>query len=185
MNKKRIKQKITGPTWLTITRMVLSVIFLFFILVPEVWARILALIFFIIGATTDYIDGKWARKNKIVTNLGIFLDPLADKMLVNLAFLALVSIGVIPVFVFAIILIRDFAVDGVRMMAARNGATIPASSCGKLKTTLQMVALVVLLIGLIIDLPVLSIIGNIILYIALLLTVLSGYDYIAKNWSKV
>jgi CDP-diacylglycerol--glycerol-3-phosphate 3-phosphatidyltransferase len=154
-------------------------------LIPQTWARITALVLFIIASITDLIDGKWARKQKIVTDLGAFLDPLADKMLVNLAFLALTSLNVIPIWVFAIILIRDFAVDGMRMMSARDGVTISASFYGKLKTTFQMTALIIILLNLIVNVEFFTIIGNITLYIALILTVFSGADYLIKGWRKI
>ena len=179
------KAKLTGPTYLTIARMLLSVLFLIFVLIPQTWARIIALILFIIASITDLVDGKWARKQKIVTDLGAFLDPLADKMLVNLAFLALTSLGVIPIWVFATILIRDFAVDGMRMMSARDGITISASFYGKLKTTFQMTALIIILLNLIVNIEFFTIIGNITLYIALILTVFSGADYLVKGWRKI
>lgn len=177
--------KLTGPTYLTIARMILSVLFMVFVLLPETWAKIVALILFVAGAISDLVDGKWARHDKIVTDLGAFLDPLADKMLVNLAFLALVVLGIIPVWVFAIILVRDFAVDGMRMMAARDGITIAASFYGKLKTTIQMTALIILLLNLIVNLELFAILGNITLYTALILTIFSGGDYLIKGWKKV
>lgn len=179
------KTKLTGPTYLTIARMAISVSFMIFVLLPETWAKIIALILFITGAISDLIDGKWARRDKIVTDLGAFLDPLADKMLVNLAFLALVVLGVVPVWVFAVILVRDFAVDGMRMMAARDGVTVPASFYGKLKTTVQMTALTILLLNLIVNLEFFTILGNIALYLALILTVFSGGDYLIKGWKKL
>lgn len=177
--------KLTGPTYLTIARMILSVLFMVFVLLPETWTKIVALILFVAGAISDLVDGKWARHDKIVTDLGAFLDPLADKMLVNLAFLALVVLGIIPVWVFAIILVRDFAVDGMRMMAARDGVTIAASFYGKLKTTVQMTALIILLLNLIVNLELFAILGNITLYAALILTIFSGGDYLIKGWKKV
>ena len=139
-----MSKKLNGPTCLTILRMILSAVFMIFALLPDAWARVVALIVFIVAAITDKIDGIWARRRKIVTDLGAFLDPLADKMLVNLAFLALVYINVVPIWVFAVILVRDFAVDGMRMMSARDGVTIAASFYGKLKTTVQMIALIIL-----------------------------------------
>lgn len=174
----------TGPTLLTILRMILSVVFMVFVVIPSEWARIVALIVFIVAAITDKIDGIWARKYKLVTDLGAFLDPLADKMLVNLAFLMLVYLDVVPIWVFAIILVRDFAVDGMRMMIARNGVTVAASFYGKLKTTVQMIAIIILLTNLILGNDILSVIGNIALYIALALTVFSGLDYLVKGWSQ-
>lgn len=171
----------TGPTYLTILRMLLSVAFLVFATLPDTWARITALVIFIVASITDKIDGHWARKSKQVTDLGAFLDPLADKMLINLAFLALVYLGVVPLWIFAIILVRDFAVDGMRMMAARNKITIAASFFGKLKTTVQMIALIILLLNLIINNDIVGILGQIALYLALALTVFSGLDYLIKG----
>lgn len=176
---------ITGPTILTILRMVLAIVFVVFACLPELWAHIVALVVFVVAAVTDQIDGHWARKQKIVTDLGAFLDPLADKMLVNLAFLVLTVSGIVPLWVFAVILVRDFAVDGMRMMAARTGATISASILGKLKTISQMTALIIILANLIFVQEPLAIIGNIVLYFALFLTVLSGVDYLIKGWKKV
>ena len=179
------KNKLTGPTYLTIARMIVAVVFMIFVLIPATWARIMALVLFVAGAISDLIDGKWARKQKIVTDLGAFLDPLADKMLVNLAFLALVDIGAVPVWVFAIILVRDFAVDGMRMMAARDGVTIAASLYGKLKTTLQLTALIIIQLNLVVNINLFTILGNIALYVALILTVFSGADYLIKGWKKL
>ena len=171
----------TGPTVLTIIRMVLSVIFMVFALIPDTWAKIVALIIFIIASITDKIDGIWARKKKLVTDLGAFLDPLADKMLTGLAFLTLTCQGVIPIWVLAIILVRDYAVDGMRMMSARSGKTIPASFLGKLKTTFQMIALIIILLNQIVNQEPLLILGNIALYISLALCIYSGAEYLIKG----
>ena len=173
------------PTILTLSRMALSVAFVIFVLLPATWAKVTALFIFITAAITDLIDGKLARKQKIVTDLGAFLDPLADKMLVNLAFLVLVYLGVVPLWVFAVILVRDFAVDGMRMMSAKNGITISASKLGKWKTTFQMTALIIILLNLIVNLEAFTILGNIALYIALALTILSGANYLIKGWQTL
>ena len=175
---------LNGPTYLTILRMILSVIFMIFALIPYHWASIVALIVFIAAAITDKIDGIWARKSKLVTDLGAFLDPLADKMLVDLAFLVLVYINVVPIWVFAIILVRDLAVDGMRMMAAKSGVTIAASFYGKLKTTVQMTALITLLAAIVLQNDIIHTIGLIALYLALALTVFSGADYLIKGYKK-
>ena len=174
-----------GPTILTMLRIFLSVVFFVFMLLPNTWAKIVALVIFVVASISDYIDGKWARKKKIVTEFGSFLDPLADKMLVNLAFLALVYLNVIPVWIFAIILVRDFAVDGLRMMAARSGKTLSASFFGKLKTTFQMIALAIIISNTFISSNELTILGNTILYIALILTIWSGVDYFIKDWKRL
>lgn len=172
---------LNGPTILTIIRAVLVLPLLILIFQDNLTARILTIVFFVLAAVTDFIDGRWARRDKIVTELGMFLDPLADKMLVNLTFLALVTLGVVPMWMFAVILVRDFAVDGLRMMAARKQVTIAASKFGKLKTMVQMFTLLLLLINLIFANSTLDIITTILLYTTVALTVLSGADYLFKG----
>lgn len=176
---------LTGPTILTIIRMGIAIVFMIVVMLPGLAAKIVALTLFVAGAISDLIDGKWARKHAKVTDLGAFLDPLADKMLINLAFLALVTMNIVPMWVFALILVRDFAVDGMRMMAAREGVTIAASFYGKLKTTVQLTALIMILANLVLNWGWLAVLDNIALYLALLLTLLSGADYLIKNWQKV
>ena len=127
MTKKKTNI-INLPTILTLIRVILVIPLFVLIFFDNLPAKILTLAFFIVASVTDFVDGYLARKNKQVTDLGAFLDPLADKMLVNLAFLVLVYLNVIPLWVFAVILVRDFAVDGMRMMSAREGKTISASS---------------------------------------------------------
>ena len=178
-------EEITLPTILTIARMLLSIFFMIFALIPATWARIAALTIFIIAAITDKIDGTIARQQKSVTDIGAFLDPLADKMLINLAFLVLTCLNIVPIWVFAIILVRDFAVDGMRMMVAKHGTTIAASFYGKLKTVLQMTALIILLLNLIVSQAPLAILGDITLYLALILTVFSGADYLIKGYRTI
>ena len=173
------------PNKLTLARMIATPVFMATMLIDFDYHYLVSMVIFIAASLTDMIDGKMARKYNLVTDFGKFADPLADKMLVNLAFLALVVLGVVPVWVFAIILVRDFAVDGMRMMAARDGVTIAASFYGKLKTTTQMTALIILLLNLIVNLEFFTIIGNIALYLALILTVFSGGDYLIKGWKKV
>lgn len=180
MNRKKTGQ-INLPTILTILRMFLAVVFMVFVLIDFDWARVTALVLFVVAAVTDKIDGHLARKNKVVTDLGAFLDPIADKMLVNLAFLALVVLGIVPVWAFAVILVRDFAVDGLRMMMAKERKVLPASWLGKWKTGFQMTALIVLLLSLVLNIEPVRIIGDIILYMALILTVVSALDYFHKS----
>ena len=178
-------KKINGPTILTILRILLAILFFIFILLPYQWSKITALSLFIVAAITDYIDGRWARKDKLVTDLGAFLDPLADKTLVSLALLALINLQVIPVWVFAIILVRDLAIDGIRMSSAKKNITISASKLGKVKTAVQMVSLVFLQIYLFTDNQIIYIIGTTILYLALLFTIVSGVEYITKGWKRL
>lgn len=144
-------------------------------------AKIVALICFIIASATDFVDGRWARRDKLVTDFGAFLDPLADKMLTNLTFLAFVILGFMPIWMFMLILIRDYAVDGIRMIAARKNVTISASIFGKLKTTIQMITLISMILNLIFMNEPLGVINVILLYIVMFLTLYSGLDYLIKG----
>lgn len=171
------KSDMNVPNLLTMLRIILSVVFLILLLMPDKWAHVFAFMVFAIAALTDKLDGYLARKNKEETKLGAVLDPIADKTLVNLAFLALVILDIVPVWVFAIILVRDFAIDGLRISAASENKEISASYLGKLKTTFQMIALVLLLLTVFINWEPLVIIGNVFLYIALGLTILSAIEY--------
>ena len=117
--------------------------------------------------------------------MGAFLDPLADKMLVDLAFLVLVYMNIIPIWMFAVIIVRDLAVDGMRMMAARDGITIAASMWGKVKTTFQMITLIAILANTIFSNEYIGIVNNILLYVSIALTIISGLDYLVKGWKKV
>ena len=136
---------------------------------------------FIIAALTDTLDGYLARKNGQVTNLGKFIDPLADKLLVSAALILLVEVGTIPAWVVITIIAREFTITGFRIIAASEGVTIAASSLGKFKTITQLIAIILLLFNNIFfkqfDIPM----DQIFLYISLIFTVLSGFDYIYKN----
>lgn len=172
---------INGPTVLTLIRILLVAPVMICVFIDALPARIVAIICFILAMLTDFIDGRWARHDKIVTDLGAFLDPIADKMLVNLTFLALVVLNVVPVWVFGIILVRDFLVDGLRMLAAKQKITLSASKFGKLKTMVQMFTLILLLVNLIFNNGIFAIINNILLYVVVILTVSSGLDYLYKG----
>ena len=169
------------PTILTILRIVLIAPLMICIFMNNLTAQIIMVLCFVLASITDFVDGRLARKNKQVTTLGEFLDPLADKMLVNLTFLALVVLGRVPVWVFAIILVRDFIVDGVRMLAAKNRITIAASKYGKLKTMVQMITITLILMNVIIGNEVFGVINTVLLYIVVALTVFSGCDYLIKS----
>lgn len=173
--------KLNGPTLLTLARIILVAPVMILIYLDSVPARIAATICFIVASVTDFVDGRLARRKKIVTDLGAFLDPLADKMLINLTFLALVVLGAVPVWIFGVILIRDFIVDGIRMLAGKNRMTIAASIFGKLKTMVQMATISLLILNLILENPVLAIINTVLLYIVVGLTVFSGLDYLIKG----
>lgn len=170
-----------GPTILTLMRIVLVAPVMICIFMDSLPARIITIVCFVLASLTDFIDGRWARHDKIVTDLGAFLDPLADKMLVNLTFLALVVLEIVPVWMFGVILIRDFAVDGLRMMAARKRITLSASKFGKLKTMTQMITITLILINMIFGNEIFATINTILLYIVIILTIFSGLDYLYKG----
>ena len=137
----------------------------------------IALAIFIIASLTDLLDGKIARKYNLVTNFGKFMDPLADKLLVCSALICLVELGKMPAWMVIIIIAREFVISGFRLIASDNGVVIAASYWGKFKTTFQMIA-VCLMIA---DIPQLQLVTDIVMWIALLLTVISLVDYLIKN----
>jgi len=137
----------------------------------------IALAIFIIASLTDLIDGKIARKCNLVTNFGKFMDPLADKLLVSAAMIALVEMGRIPAWIVIIIISREFIISGFRLIASDNHVVIAASYWGKFKTTFQMV-MVCLMIA---DIPGLRLLTDVVMWIALILTVVSLIDYLVKN----
>lgn len=183
------------PNRITLSRICLIPIFIIIMSVPFDWgkwdigatelpiAHFVGALIFIIAAATDWIDGNYARKYNLITNLGKFLDPLADKLLVSAALILLVELGFAPAWVVIIIISREFAVTGLRLVAAGDGVVLAAGKMGKLKTATQMVAIASLLLHnfpfSFIDFPF----GIIMLYISLFFTVLSGYDYFIKNWN--
>ena len=168
------------PNKLTVFRVILIPFFVLFLLVPifgEGIDKWVALAIFIIASLTDLLDGKIARKYNLVTDFGKFMDPLADKLLVCSAMICLVGLQKIPSWIVVVIIAREFIISGFRLIAVENGRVIAASYWGKFKTTFQMI-MVVLMIA---DIPQLVIITNIIMYIALILTIISLVDYIVKN----
>lgn len=134
---------------------------------------------FIIASISDFVDGQIARRCNMVTDFGKFVDPLADKLLVMAAMLCFVEINFIPSWVVIVILAREFIVTGLRVLAASAGVVIAADKIGKLKTTTQMIALVLMHFS-----ALSSVIFNIslvLMYIALILTVVSGVNYLYLN----
>ena len=176
------KRWLNGPTVLTLIRIVLVVPLMISIFIDSSAAKVVAIICFAVASLTDFVDGKWARKSGQVTELGKFADPLADKMLVNLTFLALVVLGEVPVWAFGIILVRDFMVDGVRMMAAGKKVTIAASKLGKLKTLVQMVTLILIMVNMITQNATFVAFNNCLIIVVVRLTVISGANYLVKGW---
>lgn len=182
------------PNKITISRIFLIPIFIIIMSVPLNWgewdigstalpvSHFVAAIIFIVAAGTDFLDGYYARKYNLVTNLGKFLDPLADKLLVSAALILLVEIGLAPAWVVIIIISREFAVTGLRLVAAGEGIVLAASNMGKLKTATQLTAISLLLLH---NFPFSYMgfpLGTVLLYIAMIITAISGYDYFVKNW---
>ncbi|MDE6914499.1 MAG: CDP-diacylglycerol--glycerol-3-phosphate 3-phosphatidyltransferase [Lachnospiraceae bacterium] len=139
----------------------------------------IALAIFIIASLTDLLDGKIARKYNLVTNFGKFMDPLADKLLVCAALICLIELQRIPAWIVIIIISREFIISGFRLVAADNRIVIAASYWGKFKTTFQMV-MVCLMIA---NIDALTVLTQIVMWIAVVLTVVSLIDYLAKNKS--
>ncbi len=172
------------PNKLTIIRILLVPFFMAFALAGGTLWNIAALLIFAAASLTDYYDGKIARASGQITTFGKFMDPLADKMLTTAAFLVFMDIDLISPWVVIIILLREFAVSGIRLAAAGTGEIIAASMWGKAKTVSQMVAIIlafVLMIFSFIPYNVTYILVNIAVWISTALTILSGADYIIKN----
>ena len=167
------------PNKLTMARVIMIPFFVIFMLTG--WggeaSKWISLAIFIVASLTDLLDGHIARKHNLVTNFGKFMDPLADKLLVCSAMICLVEMGRIPAWIVIVIISREFIISGFRLIAAEQGIVIAASYWGKFKTTFQMIAVVLMIV----DLPVLHILTVACTWIALVLTVVSLVDYIAKN----
>ena len=177
--------KMNLPNKLTIFRVILIVPFLILLLGGNAgWfgdntmiTRQTALGIFIIASLTDLLDGKIARKYNLVTNFGKFMDPLADKLLVCSALIALIEMGRIPSLVVIVIIAREFIISGFRLVASDNGVVIAASYWGKFKTTFQMLMVCMMIVGE----PIPGLLTDIVMWIAVILTVISLVDYLAKN----
>ena len=168
------------PNMLTILRVILIPFFVVFMLFDITGAadKWIALVIFCVASLTDMLDGKIARKYNLVTNFGKFMDPLADKLLVCTALICLTSMNRLNVIVVLVIIAREFIISGFRLVASDNGIVIAASYWGKFKTVSQMALIIVLIM----DLGgVWNVVGTVLTWVALLLTIVSLIDYIAKN----
>ena len=148
---------------------------------PEPACRIAAAVLFIIGCLTDFLDGRIARKRNLVTDFGKFIDPVADKLLVLTTLIMLIHLGLMPAWFVIVILCRELAVDGLRMVAVTKGQVIAAGPLGKWKTACQMVlisAMLILNVSLAQSWPLAVLAG-----IVILLTIVSGVDYFVRNKS--
>jgi len=186
---------------LTLGRIFLVPVFLVFIAVKDIpYGSFIATFIFILASSTDKLDGYVARSRNQITNFGKFMDPLADKLLVTAALISLVELQVVPGWAAVVIIAREFAVSGLRSIAAAQGRVIAASWWGKIKTVIQIIAIILLLLKVNIhDAKLLKIfvIDNhyvkeffriaptIMLMVAVIVTLISGYDYFKKNKEAV
>ena len=166
------------PNKLTMFRVILIPFFVVFMLVDiTLYDKWIALGIFIVASLTDLLDGKIARKYNLVTNFGKFMDPLADKLLVCSALICLVALSKIPAWIVIVIIAREFIISGFRLIASDNGVVIAASYWGKFKTTFQMI-MICLMIA---DITAISVLTTVVMWVAVVLTVVSLIDYLVKN----
>lgn len=181
------------PNRITVSRILLIPLFLIVMLAPIHWGKMHLLgtdlpvthfvgaLIFIIASTTDWIDGHYARKHNLVTNMGKFLDPLADKLLVSAALIVLVELGLAASWIVIIIISREFAVTGLRLLLAGEGEVVAANMLGKIKTWTQIIAISALLLHNIIFQSISFRFDTVALWVALIFTIWSGWDYFVKN----
>ena len=178
------------PNKLTIGRLGITAVFVVAMSIENYWAQVMALLLFIIASITDYYDGKIARENNLITDFGKLMDPLADKVLISAAFVLLCERGLIPAWIVIAIISREFLVTGLRLVASAKGSVISADSLGKIKTILQMTAVIYLLLfvvaePLILKAPaivqILKTCGIAIAMAAGLMTLISGVSYVLRN----
>ncbi len=196
------------PNKLSLLRIILIPVTMLFMLPisvygfePEGWnsfinnhGMLIAGIVFIIASLTDFFDGQIARRCNLITDLGKFLDSLADKMLVIAVLIAFVAIGRISPWLLAIIVLREFMVTGIRLVASKEGVVMAAKMIGKIKTTTQMIAIIYLMFEptlmkftgddytASLNSPcVVSVIGDVLFIVCVIMTIVSGMDYLIKN----
>lgn len=155
-------------------------IFLFFMLMPQIpGSRYIAAGIFIVASITDAIDGYIARKNNLITNFGKFMDPVADKLLVSSALICFVGMNQVPIWIAFAIIAREFIISGFRLVASDKGVVISAGLWGKLKTNAQMIMSILLIVNF--DIPAINVLEQIMIYLALVLTLISLVDYMVRN----
>ncbi len=168
------------PNKLTVLRMIMVPFFVFFMLTDTGGAanKWIALVLFCVASLTDMLDGKIARARNLVTNFGKFMDPLADKLLVCSAMICMIPSGKLAAWFVIVVIAREFIISGFRLVASDNGIVIAASYWGKFKTVSQMAMIIILIadFGGIFDM-----IGTVLIWVSLILTIVSLIDYVAKN----
>lgn len=178
------------PNKLTMLRIIMIPVFVVFALLQAQWAQYVALVIYLLACLTDMLDGKIARARNLVTDFGKFADPIADKLLVMAALVVLVSSNRMPAWVCIVMLAREFIISGFRLVAAGGGKVIAAGKLGKLKTVFQMAATIALMLFVpVVGEPLIGnagvVIANVLMYIAAALTIISGAEYIIKNFDCI
>ena len=135
------------PNILSLSRILATVVIFVLVLINTPLAFLVATVLFVLGSGTDFLDGYLARRYKLVSPLGVFLDLTADKVFVSVILIALVQVGLVPAWIVAVIIAREFLVTGLRSMASAKGKVIPAGKWGKQKTLITMVAMSALLLA--------------------------------------
>ena len=167
------------PNKLTILRILLVPFIILCFYLPAAWGMWIAVALFVAAAVTDTVDGRYARAHNMVTDFGKFMDPIADKLLVNAVLIMLTAEGKVPAVVTILFIAREFVVSGLRLVAASRGVVLAAGSLGKIKTTLQDIALPFLMVG---DVwKGFRIVGVVLLFASLFMSIWSGLDYVVKN----
>ncbi len=166
---------------LTVLRILLVPVFVVLMLTKKPSLQVFAAVIFVLAALTDMLDGHLARSRNLVTTFGKFLDPLADKILASSAMILLVELGVLSSWMVILVIFREFAITGFRILAASQGITIAAGKSGKLKTIFQLVSLTLLLFSFPYTMEMGMSIGQFLFFVSILLTVISGVEYLAKN----
>ena len=170
------------PNKLTMLRVLMIPVFLVVLLgsfLPIETARIVAVIIFAVASATDFLDGYIARKYNLITNFGKLMDPLADKLLVCAALIAMVQLGDVAPWVVILIVSREFLITGFRTIAVEQNIVLAASNWAKVKTASQMIMIILVLLD--IQIPTVQLLGQGLIWLAAALTVISAVEYIAKN----
>ena len=180
------------PNKLTLLRVCMIPLFVILARMSPFWAQCAAVAVYGLACLTDLFDGRIARSRNLITDFGKFMDPIADKLLVMSALIVLTAQGRMPDWVCILMLAREFLVSGFRLVAVENGRVIAAGPLGKLKTVFQMVSTIALMLLVSVAGPEASPLGQggeifarVLMYVALALTVVSGADYIVKNWDCI
>ena len=194
LRENYLMKKLNLPNKLTVFRLLLVPVFVFFILIDEdlglgPTGDYIALGVFVLASITDFFDGYIARKENLVTNFGKFMDPLADKLLVCSAFICLSSMGRIRTWETVLVVCREFVISGIRLIAAEDGVVISASIWGKIKTVVSMTMIIAVILHLHVNLPPAAaayfgwwaVFEQILIYASVVFTVVSLIDYIFKN----